>query len=99
MKNQYNNSGYSKSELSNMGLQQQLNNISNQQQQQQQLEDQQQQQQQNMMQAVSMAQVHQLMKFYATMCFTDLGTLNLLSFDFKLKPIFATAPAVSKFNA
>lgn len=55
MKNQYNVSGYSKSELSNLGLQQQLNNISNQQQQQQQLEDQ--QQQQNMMQAVSMAQV------------------------------------------
>jgi hypothetical protein len=66
MKNQYTNSGYNKSELSNMGLQQQLNNISNQQQQQQQLEDQQQQQQQNMMQAVSMAQVHQLMKFYTT---------------------------------
>ena len=58
MKNQYNVSGYSKSELSNLGLQQQLNNISNQQQQQQQLEDQQ-QQQQNMMQAVSMAQVYQ----------------------------------------
>ena len=58
MKNQYNVSGYSKSELSNLGLQQQLNNISNQQQQQQQLEDQQ-QQQQNMLQAVSMAQVHQ----------------------------------------
>ncbi len=34
------------------------------------------------------------------MCFTDLGKLSLLAlwFNFKLKPIFATAPASSKMT-
>jgi hypothetical protein len=35
-----------------------------------------------------------------TVCFTDLGKLNLtMVVDFKLKPIFATAPAASKNEA
>jgi hypothetical protein len=35
-----------------------------------------------------------------TVCFTDLGKLNLLmGFDFKLKPFFASASAASKNGA